>query len=454
MSLGTPHYMSPEQAMGEREITPKADIYALGCVLYEMLTGEPPFPGASAQAIIARVLTEEPRSLTVQRDTIPPNVEAAVRMALAKLPADRFASARAFGEALARSDFAMAGTQAFPVGTTTAGPVSPRQRLLRVAPWVLAAAGVSAAAWFATQRPVLVPPPVAQFAVTLTPEVATNQNGQVMAISPDGSRIVYVSTANAQLYTRLLGQVEPVPIPGTGGALSPFFSPDGEFVAFVVGSRLVKLAVRGGPALPIADVSGTFFGGTWNEQDEILFATEAGLHLVPAAGGVPTLLVGPDSGSGESFRWPEFLPGGKTALLAIWDGSVDHLGAVTLGSGALQRLDLAGSNPHYIRQGYLVFAMIRLRRGRQQWCDCLGDPPHRAVRPGPTGHPRPRGARHRQHPGRDQQPDRETRHLARGDDRLCGRHRRPLDRGVGQSGWHCPRARHRRAVLPGPAPFP
>ena len=86
MSLGTPHYMSPEQAMGEREITPKADIYALGCVLYEMLSGEPPFMGPTAQAIIARVMTEAPRSLTLQRHTIPPHVEAAVNTALEKLP--------------------------------------------------------------------------------------------------------------------------------------------------------------------------------------------------------------------------------------------------------------------------------------------------------------------------------------------------------------------------------
>src|SRR5712692_7377428 len=103
MSLGTPHYMAPEQAMGEREITPKADIYALGCVLYEMLTAEPPFVGATAQAIIARVMTEEPRSLTLQRKTIPPHVEAAVGMALAKLPADRFATAAQFAEALGRT---------------------------------------------------------------------------------------------------------------------------------------------------------------------------------------------------------------------------------------------------------------------------------------------------------------------------------------------------------------
>jgi eukaryotic-like serine/threonine-protein kinase len=360
MSLGTPHYMSPEQAMGEREITPKADIYALGCVLYEMLTAEPPFQGASAQAIIARVLTEEPRSLTVQRNTIPPHVEAAVRVALAKLPADRFASAKAFGEALGRTDFALASSQARPVGPRAAGQLSARERLLRGAPWVLAAAAIATSVWLASDRPtsVLAPAPVGQFAIALAPEVATSQNGQVLTISPDGSRIVYVSTANNQLFIRMLGQVEPVPIPGTSDALSPFFSPDGEYIAFVVGARLMRVAVSGGPALPVADVAGTFFGGTWNTTGEILFAAEAGLFVVPAAGGVPTLLAAPDSGSSESFRWPEFLPGGRSALIAIWDGDIDHLAAVTLGTGAIQRLAVIGSNPHYVDQGYLIYAMI------------------------------------------------------------------------------------------------
>src|SRR6185312_10898294 len=101
MSLGTPQYMSPEQAMGERELDARSDVYALGCVTYEMLIGEPPFTGPTAQAIIARVMTEEPRQLTVQRKTIPPEVEGAVLRAIDKLPADRFASASQFADALA-----------------------------------------------------------------------------------------------------------------------------------------------------------------------------------------------------------------------------------------------------------------------------------------------------------------------------------------------------------------
>ncbi|HSB54838.1 MAG TPA: serine/threonine-protein kinase, partial [Gemmatimonadales bacterium] len=101
MSLGTPHYMSPEQAMGEREISAASDIYALGCITYEMLIGEPPFTGPTAQSIVARVMTEEPRPLTLQRKTVPPHVEVAVLTALEKLPADRFGSAAEFAAALA-----------------------------------------------------------------------------------------------------------------------------------------------------------------------------------------------------------------------------------------------------------------------------------------------------------------------------------------------------------------
>ena len=105
LSLGTPHYMSPEQAMGEREITARSDVYALGAVLHEMLVGEPPFTGPTAQAVVAKVVTEEPRPLIPKRRTIPPHVEATVLTALQKLPADRFASAAEFAEALANPGF-------------------------------------------------------------------------------------------------------------------------------------------------------------------------------------------------------------------------------------------------------------------------------------------------------------------------------------------------------------
>ena len=144
MSLGTPHYMSPEQAMGEREITAKSDVYALGCVIYEMLSGEPPFTGPTAQAIVARVMMEQPRSLTLQRHSIPPHVEAAVNRALEKLPADRFASAAQFAEALARPELGVPTTRARVAAPT---PAATRwRRYFRLAAGA-AAVALALAAW-------------------------------------------------------------------------------------------------------------------------------------------------------------------------------------------------------------------------------------------------------------------------------------------------------------------
>ena len=109
MSLGTPTYMSPEQAMGSREVDARTDIYSLGCVLYEMLAGEPPFVGPTAQSIVARVITEKPKSLTAQRHTVPPHIDDAVQRALEKLAADRFASAAIFADALRQTGSAKIG---------------------------------------------------------------------------------------------------------------------------------------------------------------------------------------------------------------------------------------------------------------------------------------------------------------------------------------------------------
>ena len=146
MSLGTPHYMSPEQAMGERELTARSDVYALGAVLYELLVGEPPFTGPTAQAIVAKVVTEAPRPLIPQRHTVPPHVEAAVLMALEKLPADRFAGAAAFAEALAHpSIMAVRGAR---MAVRESRPWDLRQwRRLTVAVAVLAVASGGLAGW-------------------------------------------------------------------------------------------------------------------------------------------------------------------------------------------------------------------------------------------------------------------------------------------------------------------
>jgi len=363
MSLGTPHYMAPEQAMGEREITPKADVYALGCVLYEMLAGEPPFTGPTAQAIIARVMTEEPRSLTLQRKTIPPHVEAAVHTALAKLPADRFATAAEFAVALSAPGMALPGGRSAAMTAARVAAGAPQRRAWRrpivAVPWllVLGALGLLARERF---RAPPVPSPIGRFALRLAPEVTTILTAQVLALSPDGSRIVFVGNPGSgdQIFSRSLDQIEPVPVPGTTGGANPFFSPDGRWIGFNAAGRLLKVALAGGPAMPICDVVGAFWGASWGDRDEIVFADARGLMRVPAMGGEPAVIAAHDSASRESYRWPEFLPGGDAVLFAITNGATDVLGAVTLPAGAVKRLGVAGGNPHYVASGYVVVALI------------------------------------------------------------------------------------------------
>ncbi|MEO7646805.1 MAG: protein kinase [Gemmatimonadaceae bacterium] len=370
MSLGTPHYMSPEQAMGEREISAKSDIYALGCVLYEMLVGEPPFTGPSAQAIIARVVTEEPRSLVVQRRTIPPHLEAAVRKALQKMPADRFANAAQFAAALANPEMvalpaARAG-DAVAAAARTSG-ASSRLRSLRLSTIVLATllALTAAAAAFGWRRETpFVPDPVTRFMIPLPAGARfLDAPGAGMAMSPDGSRFVYVGTderGQRWLYLRNLAQLEPVPIPGTRGGSQPFFSPDGLWLGFLAAGKVQKVALSGGPPLTVSAVDSGFFGATWGTGDVIVFGSDVGLRQVPAAGGQPALLTQLDTTVDFSHGLPHFLPDGKTVLFQTRGNDLANLrlAVVTLATRAVKRFTQAGGNPRYVNSGHVVLTNV------------------------------------------------------------------------------------------------
>ena len=194
MSLGTPHYMSPEQAMGEREITARSDVYALGVVTYEMLTGDPPFTGSTAQAIIARVVTESPRPLTAQRHTVPPHVEAAVLTAIEKLPADRFASAAEFAQALANPS--AAGP---PAEVRSAAPARPRRDARVIAGVAVAALAIGAIA--ATMAAARDPAPatatriMVAFPAGQQPRLTSSQL-PMLAMPPGGTGLLYSGPAS------------------------------------------------------------------------------------------------------------------------------------------------------------------------------------------------------------------------------------------------------------------
>ncbi|MDZ4862506.1 MAG: protein kinase [Gemmatimonadota bacterium] len=295
MSLGTPHYMSPEQAMGEREITARSDVYALGCVTYEMLTGDPPFMGSTAQAIVAKVMTEKPIPPSRMRDTVPARVEHAVLTALQKLPADRFSTAAEFAAALAASSG--------PATAHTAPAIPLRRWSLRSpVPWALTAVlafGAAIGGWW--RGPAAAPAAVVRF--ELQPSTGTqiafpvNGIGTYLALSPDGRQVVYAVSRGGSdwaLHIRNLNQLNSRELPGTAGARSPEFSPDGRWIAFGAADGSVKKIAADGTSLTtVCELDPTGITGlTWTSNREIVFsrinlAVGWGIWRVPAEGGEP-----------------------------------------------------------------------------------------------------------------------------------------------------------------------
>ncbi|HMU61614.1 MAG TPA: protein kinase [Gemmatimonadales bacterium] len=360
MSLGTPHYMSPEQAMGEREINARSDVYALGCVLYEMLTGDPPFTGSTAQAIVARVVTESPRSMTSQRHTIPPQVEAAVLTALEKLPADRFASAAEFAAALADGQGGSGAGRQWTTQSRLRGPAAPRPRPLLLGLLVL----TTAFALWGWLRPKPVPQ-VIRYSMGLPPDQAMRQGvlGVNLAISPDGSRIVYVGPGEGgdQLWIRDRDRLDATPLPGTVGASSPFFSPDGQRIAYsaTLNVQLKVIPVTGGPPITLASPgSGSGGGGAWGPGGWIYFDSPGGLSRIQADGGTPELYIPLDSATNEAgHAWPSALPNGRGLLYRSRRNSdPTDFDIVAFDDKTRERHVLTkGLLARYVEPGYLVF---------------------------------------------------------------------------------------------------
>ena len=376
MSLGTPHYMSPEQAMGEREITPRSDVYALGCVLYEMLTGEPPFTGPTAQAIVARVMTESPRSLTVQRHTIPPHVEAAVLVALEKLPADRFASAAEFASAL---DEESATRRTVPVRSALPPRRAGWRMALLAGPGILTVLAAALTARVVSSRwaaPTVTP---RRWSIVLPDSAPLAYIGGgtlgvgrlALALSPDGTTLVYVARrgTGSQLFRRRLDEPEVSAITGTEGAYDPFFSPDGQWIGFFVGAELRKVLATGGSPVTLAQVAEPV-GASWSDDGRILVTPREGTVLgwVPASGGVvlPVALA-----RGLTLGWPALLPDERRAIATFsFPGGSEGIGVADLTTGKSVALTargpvpadsaiasdiLVGSHPRFLSPAYLAY---------------------------------------------------------------------------------------------------
>ncbi|MGH7503444.1 MAG: protein kinase domain-containing protein [Longimicrobiales bacterium] len=304
LSLGTPQYMSPEQATSDHTIDGRTDIYSLGAMLYEMLTGEPPHIGNSAQAIIARVLTDKPRSVRLVRDTVPPQVEASIDKALAKLPADRFSTPNEFAEAL-QGRMVLAATGAAPTARAS------RAWAAGSLPWVGAfLLATAAAAWGWLGRPAPAIPPTVRFELAFPRERGLAATGTLstLELTPDGRRIVYngLSAGGRQLFVRDIDQLEARPLAGTQSASMPSVSPDGRWVAWSFVGRLRKTPIDGGASVEIGPAPRAN-SIAWISNDELVVSAStkggfAALWRIPASGGELRPFTQFDSATREGFQ--------------------------------------------------------------------------------------------------------------------------------------------------------
>ena len=362
MSLGTPHYMSPEQAMGEREITGRSDVYALGAIAYEMLTGDPPFTGSTAQAIVARVVTESPRAMRAQRHTIPAHVEAAVLTALEKLPADRFDTPAAFAAALADQGYATRTAASGAVGGELPA-ARPRTRHLVGALSIIAAVLACVAAWGWLRTPP--PRPVLRYSMGIPADQSMRQGvlGVNLDISADGRRIVYIGPGEGgnQLWLRDRDRLDATPLPGTSNPINPHFSPDGGRIVFSAGLNfdLKVVSATGGPPITLARAGvGSGGGVAWASDGWIYFDTPQGLSRIRADGGTPEHIVTFDSASRETgHAWPAALPNGRGLLYrsrSNADASSFDLVAFDLRTRT-RRVLTKGLVARFVSPGYLVY---------------------------------------------------------------------------------------------------
>ena len=318
ISLGTPTYMSPEQATGDRHLDARSDVYALGCVLYEMLSGEPPFTGPTAQAIATKVLTDEAKPLTELRRTVPVHVAKAARRALQKLPADRFASARDFADALVRDE------------TPAASPEPPRAgrlaRTVRIAaPLIVVAALSGVTGWYLSQRATSRDsgPSIPSRLALLAPSLGGAGTGQLhrqITLSADGSTLYYLAAAGSRrsgVLAHRLDAEQPTPIEGTELKYAPSVSPDGRWLAArdEIGD-LNRIALRTGPNRMVTEIARGYAFYAWH-PDGSLWLTRTPyrtLERLPAdSDTIETRLTDISPG----VRPQQILDDGRTAIVVV-----------------------------------------------------------------------------------------------------------------------------------------
>ena len=357
MVIGTAAYMSPEQAKG-KVADKRADIWAFGVVLLEMLTGHRVFSGETVSETLAAVMMKEPGWDRLPAD-LPSTLEDLLRRCVQKDPRQRV---RDIGDVRLAMEGAFETTVSTPSEPTVAPALQVWQRpvpALGVALLLVAIAGL--AVWSVTRPGPLPADPVARFPVPLGPEQAFTRRGRhLVALSPDGTQLVY--QADNQLYLRRLDQLQATAIPGTreGDGRSPFFSANGEWIGFWAGGQLKKVAMSGGAAVTLGDVANPY-GVSWGADDMILFGQGPdGIWRVPGTGGTPEVVIPVEDG--DQAHGPQMLPGGEWVLFTLrpagggsWDAA--QIVVQSLVTGERVVLIEGGRDARYVETGHLVYAL-------------------------------------------------------------------------------------------------
>jgi len=358
LSVGTPHYMSPEQATGDSAVGPATDVWALACVLYEMLVGEPPYNASTPHAILGKILQGEPASAAQVRHTVPLNVDGAIRKALEKIPADRFTTAGTFADALRNPDFRY-GSEAL---SARGGSQRSTRKMVALAGLGVLLGVAATGAWFNARRR-SAPAGVMRFVLPTGGAAAldTRDLWQDIAISPDGKLIAYVGQAagasTSQIYVWPIGQLSGQPLSGSEGGGSPFFSPDGRSIGFVAGGdfrTLKRVPTAGGHAETIATLPASvpyIVGAAWGTDGRIIVGTGqgTGLYRVSVDGGTVEQLT-----KGQ-HHWPAIIEN-RDAVLLMDHTRGQHLAVLDLRTRKVKALGLEGTSPRYISTGHLVYA--------------------------------------------------------------------------------------------------
>jgi Tol biopolymer transport system component len=350
LSLGTPQYMSPEQAMGDRAVDHRADIYALAAVTYEMLTGEPPHTGANAQAIVAKLLTENVRPPSKVRSTVSPAVDDALLTGLAKLPADRFSSVAEFLAAMRSVTGARPSVRSDAWRAISSAERRRGVLLAMVAVAALAATG----GWLLGRTTGSDASATNEGATRFVLEMRRGESvsldiATVYAISRDGQTLAYVASEGGkpnQIFVRRFDELEARPLAGSQGASNLTFSPDGKWLAFFLGAQIVKLPIEGGQPVRLGVRDGTTPRGlAWLDDGTIVFCavgTRALFGISSGGGAVTSLRF--EAPAGSNPRWPIVLPvAGKvmyTAFLIDRDSTEAYIGDVATGQSVRLNLPL------------------------------------------------------------------------------------------------------------------